>query len=210
MGFHPDDFTLEAAEFLNQHNEIKGNILNTSLQQGDMLVWKAGPKRRTYVDGRTRLFPHARLEEWHAIRNALKDDDVAKWKPLLDRYEISAVMIEPAVVGGAPNTYRKLMRSPNWVPFYDDGRIVMFGRADATGTDLTFFNANKLDPELRAYRVTHPVANFERPPSATTWIDGVFQNRTFSRPQSRTESCGALARGDRAGKYGDAPACPHP
>ena len=23
------------------------------------------------------------------------------------------------------------MQSPNWVPFYDDGRIVMFGRADA-------------------------------------------------------------------------------
>ena len=53
---------------------------------------------------------------------------MASWKPLLDKYEISAVMVEPA---DAPNTYERLLQSPNWVPFYDDGRIVMFGRADA-------------------------------------------------------------------------------
>ena len=75
---------------------------------------------------------------------------MAGWKPLLDKYEISAVMVEPS---DAPATYRKLMQSQNWVPFYDDGRIVMFGRADAPATDLAFFKANKLDADL--LRVSH-------------------------------------------------------
>ena len=60
-------------------------------------------------------------------------------------------MIE-AGIGGSPVTYQRLMQSPNWVPFYDDGRIVMFGRADAPASDLAFFKANRLDPDLRAFR----------------------------------------------------------
>ena len=68
------------------------------------------------------------------------------------------------------------MQSPNWVPFYDDGRIVMFGRADAPDPDLAFFKANRLDPELRAYRTAHPVPGTERPPNPTSMIDDIFQN----------------------------------
>jgi tetratricopeptide (TPR) repeat protein len=183
VGFRPDDFPFEAAEFLENHDEIKGNVLNTSMPQGDLLIWKAGQKRKTYVDGRSRFFPPELLEQWEKTRKALSEDDVATWKPLLDQYEISAVMIEPE---GSPNTYRQLSQSPNWVPFYDDGRIVMFGRADAHEPDLAFFKANRLDPVLRAFKVAHPVAGAERPPNPTSWIDLVFQNRTISRLQART------------------------
>jgi tetratricopeptide (TPR) repeat protein len=185
LGFQPDAFTLEAADFLDRHNEITGNILNTAPHQGDMLIWKSAPKRKTYIDGRTRLFPRELQEQLHKTRIALSEDDVAGWKPLLDKYSISAVMIEPP---DSPHTYVRLMESPNWVPFYDDGRIVMFGRADAPAADLAFFKQNQLDANLRAYRTTHMVPGAERPPNATSWIDGVFQNRTFSRPQSRVES----------------------
>ena len=80
------------------------------------------------------------------------------------------------------------MQSPNWVPFYDDGQIVMFGRADAPASDLAFFKANRLDPELRAFRTTHPIPGAERPPNPTTWIDDIFQNRTYGRLHSRNES----------------------
>ena len=41
-----DDFPFEAADFLEQTKEIKGNVLNTSPAQGDVLVWKASPKRK--------------------------------------------------------------------------------------------------------------------------------------------------------------------
>ncbi|MFI5457284.1 MAG: hypothetical protein ACHRXM_17700 [Isosphaerales bacterium] len=185
LGFKQDDFDLEAAEFLGSHNEIQGNIFNTSPRQGDVLIWKAAPKRKTYLDSRPRLFPPELLAQWHKTRKALSDDDIAAWKPLLDKYEISVVMIETV---GAPLTYRRLMKSPNWVPFYDDGRIVMFGRADAPKSDLAFFEANRLDPDLRAFRTTHPVVGAERPPNPTSWIDDIFQTKTFARLQSRTES----------------------
>ena len=61
LGFHPDSFTLEAADFLDRSNEIKGNILNTSMHQGDLLIWKSAAKRKTYVDGRYSLFPRRRF-----------------------------------------------------------------------------------------------------------------------------------------------------
>ena len=105
------------------------------------------------------------------------------------------------------------MQSPNWVPFYDDGRIVMFGRADAPASDLAFFKANRLDPELRAFRTTHPVPGAERPPNPTSWIDDIFQNRTFSRLQSRTESARRWLEGPHAddpAATADAPPIPEP
>jgi tetratricopeptide (TPR) repeat protein len=125
------------------------------------------------------------LAQWHKTRKALSEDDDAAWKPLLDKYSISVVLIEPE---GARLTYRRLMKSKKWVPFYDDGRIVMFGRADAPKPEVAFFNANRLDPDLRAFRTHHPVVGAERPPNPTSWIDDVFQTKTFSRLQSRTES----------------------
>ena len=185
VGYHPDNFAFEAADFLEQHGEIRGSVLNTSMPQGDVLIWKAAPKRKTYVDGRTQLFPTDLLEQWEQTRKALSTDDIDVWKPLLDKYEISTVMIETL---GSPATYRRLMQSPNWIPFYDDGRIVMFGRADAGESDVAFFKSNRLDPELRAFRTNHPVPGAERPPNPATMIDSIFQNRTLSRLHSRTEA----------------------
>jgi tetratricopeptide (TPR) repeat protein len=210
LGFNQDDFPFEAAEFLNNHNEIQGNVLNTSLRQGDVLIWKAARKRKVYVDGRPRLYPPELLEQWRKTRNAVRDDEVAQWKPLLDKYSISVVMIE---TGAAPMTYRRLMKSANWVPFYDDGRIVMFGRADAPKSELAFFNANRLDPELRAFRTTQPVVGAERPPNPTSWIDDIFQARTFSRPHTRTESARRWLEGlgsDDAPSSGETQPIPEP
>ena len=184
LGYDVDDFPFEAAEFLDQQNDIKGNVLNTSTPQGDLLIWKSAPKRKTFVDGRSSLYPLPLYEQWHKIRKALSDDDKATWKPLLDQYEISAVMIEPSA---APITYNRLLKSPNWIGFYDDGRVVMFGRSDASASDLAVFKANRLDPD-RVYRVSRQIPASSGPPSQTSWIDGIFQNRTYNRPQMRNES----------------------
>ncbi len=70
LGYRADDFIFEAADYLSSHNEISGNILNTSIHQGDALIWKAGPKRKTYVDGRSRLFGQSLLEAWHKTRKS--------------------------------------------------------------------------------------------------------------------------------------------
>jgi tetratricopeptide (TPR) repeat protein len=209
VGYRPDDFPFEAAEFLERHTEIKGNVLNTSMPQGDALIWKAAPERKTYVDGRARFFPPALLEQWEKTRKALSEDDMATWKPLLDQYQISMIMIE---VGQSPNTYRALMQSANWIAFYDDGRIVMFGRADAPESDLAFFKANRLDPVLRAFKTSHPVPGAERPPNPTSWIDSVFENRTAGRLQARTESARRWldVAGAARSPTGDTEALPEP
>ncbi len=184
LGYNPDHFPIEAADFLARQNDLKGNVLNTSMAQGDLLIWKAYPKRLTFVDGRTSLFPQELLEKWHMIRTALRDDEVEKWKPWLDEYKISTVMIEPM---DSNLTYQKLKDSRNWIPFYDDGRIAMFGRADAPATDLAVFEANRLRPE-RVYTSTRPLPAAEGPPTPTSWIDEIFQNRSLGRAQMRTQS----------------------
>src|SRR5262249_779619 len=179
LGYDIDDFPFEAAEFLEQHNDIQGNILNTSMGQGDILMWKAFPKQKTYVDTRLTLFPQDLLEQWHKTRKALSEDDEAAWKPLLDEHGITVVMIEPVA---SRLTYQALMTSPHWIPFYDDGRIVLFGRADAPASDVAFFKANRLDPEQIAYHKVHPVPAAGGPPSAASSTDEVVQNRAFHSP----------------------------
>lgn len=192
FGFNPDDFPFEAAEAIRDA-PIGGAILNTSLTQGDAIAWKARGKRKAFVDSRNHLYPAPVFDELRQLRNDLKNDDVAKWQPALDRFGISAVMIQ--LIGNpqdvAPNTYLKLLSSPNWVPFYDDGAVVLFGRADAKApaADLAYFKANRLDASELTYKRPRVVPPWERPPTAT-WdlIDSIFQNRLLTRPQPHTSA----------------------
>ncbi|MBV8269492.1 MAG: hypothetical protein JO252_24480 [Planctomycetaceae bacterium] len=202
FGYDPDDFAFEAADYLKSA-PIRGRVLNTTMLQGDSLIWRAWPERKTFIDSRQHLFPPEVLRRLQETRLALKDDAVGRWKPLLETYQISAVMIQEA---GASNTYRMLSRSPNWIPFYDDGDIVMFGRADAPAADLAYFKANRLDPEELAYRRSKPVPPTERPPSPTTWMDQIFRRRALARPQPHTQA----ARRWLEGPNPDAPLWPDP
>ncbi|AMV39183.1 tetratricopeptide repeat protein [Planctomyces sp. SH-PL62] len=185
FGFDPNDFAFEAAEYLAAHDDIKGNVFNWTPSQGDALLWKAGATRKTFVDNRSRLFPDSILEEHRTLLNALRDDDPEIWKPIFDKYGVSTVMLDSAT---ATNTYRRLTQSPNWIPFYDDGRVVMFGRADAAEPDLATFRANRLDPDLRAYKVTSPTPAADRPPTPVNWIDDVFQSRALTPPRTRNNA----------------------
>jgi tetratricopeptide (TPR) repeat protein len=184
FGFNPDDFAFEAADYLRTA-KLQGRVLNTTRLQGDSIVWRAYPLRKSYIDGRQHLFPQSLQEELHQIRLALSEDAVERWKPRLDRYNISAVMIEPTT---APRTYRSLMQSIHWIPFYDDGTVVMFGRADAPEEDLALFNASRLDPETLAYHSSKVLPPFDRPPTPVGRMDEIFQGRFGAYPQPHTEA----------------------
>jgi tetratricopeptide (TPR) repeat protein len=206
FGFDPDDFAFEAAEFLRTAR-IGGNVLNTTSAQGDALIWKASDRRKTFVDSRRHLFPPALQRELQDVRRALSEDDEEKWKPVLDRHGISAVMInQPA----APKTYRLLMQSPRWVPFYDDGNIVMFGRADAPQEDVAYFRAHRLDADVLAYREAQPVPSGGSPPTPTTWLDSIFRNRALARPQAHDEAARRWLEGAGLGASPDTPVLPDP
>jgi len=200
FGFDPDEFEFEAASFLKDA-PFRGNVLNTTSSQGDALIWRATPERKTYVDSRPHLFPRALREQLRQTRLALSTDDEAVWKPFLDEYKIVAVMIQPSE---ARKTYRVLSQSPAWVPFYDNGAVALFGRADAPEADRAFFRANRLDAETLAYRRSKVVPTPERPPSPVSWMDTVFQTRPLTKPQPHTEAAQRWLSGPEADT--DAPA----
>ena len=62
FSFEANDFAFEAADYLARQQDIKGNILNTTAAQGDALIWKAYPARRTFIDGRN-VFTNEKREE---------------------------------------------------------------------------------------------------------------------------------------------------
>ena len=187
FGFDPDDFPFESAEAIATA-PVEGNVLNTTLAQGDVLAWRAGGKRRAYIDSKPHLYSRETAKEFDDLRKAIRDDDVATWRPILDAAKITSVMIETY---SAPKTYGKLMTSPNWVPFYDDGSVVIFGRAAAPGFagDVTFFNSNKLDATEMAFRRPKPVPEWVGTPRPVVeMVDSVFQNRLLARPQPHVEA----------------------
>jgi hypothetical protein len=182
FNYNPEAFAFEVAEYLRSA-KIEGRILNTTREQGDAIVWRAFPERQVYIDSRRHVFSPALVDRLQQTRLALSKDDVAVWKPLLDEFKISAVMIdEPS----SPRTYQKLLQSPNWIPFYDDGLVVLFGRADAPASDLAFFKSHRLKAKTTAYEQARPVPPPENTPLAPTWVDRLYRNRSLREPQPHT------------------------
>lgn len=180
FGYDPDLFAFEAADYL-KNAPIKGNVLNTTRRQGDALVWRAYPQRQSFIDNRHYLFPQQLVNELQKIRGLLKNNDKGQWQPLLDKYRISTVMLD---IASSPVTYQQLMQTPDWVAFYDDGSVVLFGRTDAAdAADVAFFKKNRLDAETMAFRQVKPVPAPDRPPSQTTWVDQLFRWRSLVSPQ---------------------------
>ena len=81
LGYNPDVFAFEAAEFLANSKEIQGNILNTSMPQGDALIWKGAPnasrtstagrvssRRTCWSSGKRHARPSARTTSRHGSR----------------------------------------------------------------------------------------------------------------------------------------------
>ncbi len=208
FGFDPDNFDFEAADYLKTA-PIKGRVLNTSRHQGDALLWRAYPARASFIDSRPNLFPQSLVNELQAIRVALKTNEKEKWKPLLDKYNISVVMLD---VPSSPITYEQLRQSPDWIPFYDDGNTYMFGRADAGETvaeaDVAYFRANRLDPEAMAYRRTKPIPSADRPPTEVGLMDEWFVTRLRLRPQPHDEAAARMFQGTNFDS--SAPSMPSP
>ena len=187
FGFDPDDFPFESAEAVAAA-PLTGNVLNTTLAQGDALAWRAAGKRKAYIDSKSHLYTAANLAQFDELRRAIRDEKVETWRPILDAAKITSVMIQTA---GAPITYAKLMSSPNWVPFYDDGAVAVFGRADdsAFPADVTFFQNNRLDATALAFKRPKPVPAWLGPPRAVVQaVDQVFQNRLLNRTQPHVEA----------------------
>jgi tetratricopeptide (TPR) repeat protein len=184
FGFNPDAFAFEVADYLRTA-KIQGRVLNTTREQGDALIWRAYPTRQTFIDSRNHVFSNDLVDQLQAARKALSTDDVAGWKPLLDKFEISAVIIDEA---NSPKTYQRLLQSPNWILFYDDGAVVLFGRADASAADVAFFRAHQLNAESLAFHQSRTVPPPENTPVPVSWIDQFYRNKFLREPQPHTNA----------------------
>ena len=126
------------------------------------------------------------MEQWEKTRKALSEDDVETWKPLLDQYQISTIMIENEDVSiylseadAKPELDTVLRRRPD--------RDVRPRRRPGVGS-CHFSRPIGSIPSCVRFGPTQPIPGAERPPNATTWIDDVFQNRTYGRLQARNDA----------------------
>jgi tetratricopeptide (TPR) repeat protein len=175
-----DEFPFEAAEFL-RYSKIDGNVLNCDTRQGDALIWAAYPERLDYIDQRKHVLPRDIRSELKTVLTALRDSRPEVWRPILDKYNVSVVMLDERLYS---RTYDALKASPDWILFHDDGNAQLFGRADAPAGDLASFKANKLDAQRLAFEQNVSTIPFvDRPPTKTTWLDGLIRTRTLVSAQ---------------------------
>ena len=216
LGYNADDFPFEAADAI-KNLPIAGNVLNTTVTQGGarrhrlagrrqaQAVRRQPPPplspRRVREDGRAPARPQGRQGRGLGSRN---------WTG----YKVAAVMIQ---VSGDPRndspiTFGRLMTSPNWVPFYDDGSIVMFGRADAkvAPADLAYFRANRLDADEMAYKRPRQGPRLGAPAHGDLGAD----RRRLPEPAERPAAAAHRRRGPLAEPGGGSPRarapCPTP
>ncbi len=180
LGFREGEFAFEAADLLRDA-PIEGNVFNMWLKEGDALIWRGYPRRKVFIDSRRHLYGPELLEKFVTLRRSLRDDDVGGWKPLLDEYGVSAVITETVV---APETYRSLSTSRNWIRFYDDGDHALFGRADAKAEDLAYFRKHEMNVENLAYKNPEPVPSTAELPRATSVLDNPYRARGRANPHT--------------------------
>jgi len=183
FGFDPDLFAFESAETLRDL-PIEGNLLNTEAAQGDALLWRASPRRKTFIDSRRHLFTPETVGLFEELRKAIRDDDEETWRPPLEGLKVAAVMIP----NSSTQTYQTLMASKNWVPFYDDGAMILFGRKDASAADVAYFESHRLIADDLAFRRPTLTTSSDKLPRASTDLDKIYQSRAAIRPQQHNSS----------------------
>jgi hypothetical protein len=117
-------YPVGAADFVLANNP-SGNLYNTYFW-GGYLLWRLGPERKVFVDGRG-LSIQSQFQGFSvSIAYSNPSDPPPVWKRVLRQYGIG-YMIIPRVDGNSgirldqvPNLRRALLESPEWVPVYAD------------------------------------------------------------------------------------------
>ncbi|MEO6808323.1 MAG: tetratricopeptide repeat protein [Isosphaeraceae bacterium] len=187
FGVNTAYLAFEAGDYLRDA-PIQGNVVNLTRSHGDAIIWRAWPTnhgRRTYIDNRRHLYPESLRLELSTLRKALGEDDPAIWRPILDRHQASVVTLSIGLDRQALRIYDALKRSPDWVEFYDDGLVFMFGRVDESAPvakDRTYVQANRLDADAMVYQRGQRLTTTAQPPNPVTWVDRVFRRRALALP----------------------------
>jgi tetratricopeptide (TPR) repeat protein len=178
LGVQNSEFAFEAADYLKTA-EFQGKVVHLSVAQGDALLWRAFPIRQSYIDSRPGIDRRAVREELDTLRESLRKDDPSVWGPILDKYDATAVMLSRRVSLDL-RVQQAIDLSRNWVPIYDDGASVIYGRVDKPTQDQAFFEAAKLDAEEMVYRRGASLPVPDRVPARVDWMDRIVRHRNLT------------------------------
>jgi tetratricopeptide (TPR) repeat protein len=187
FGMESDRFAFEAADFLRDA-PIEGRVMNLRLSLGDALNWRAYPVRQSFVDSRLPRNAEYLLDEYDAVRRALVDGETETWQEILDRYGVSVLMVDVPVGGDLRSRLTDALdASPDWLPIYDDGSALLYGRLDqseaVSQADRDFFRGQRLDAKAIAFGRGNPPRPFDRPPQPTDVLDRFSNTRALAPVQ---------------------------
>jgi tetratricopeptide (TPR) repeat protein len=118
-------FPQRAAEFIEREN-LPGEIFNT-YDEGGFLVWRLGPHRRVYIDGRDTLYGISRMQRHGELLETSPDSDL--WQQEADRYNINTIILPLARFDGVQLVkIADFCSSRRWRPVYLDEISAVFVR----------------------------------------------------------------------------------
>lgn len=118
-------FPQQAAEFIEREN-LPGEIFN-NYDAGGYLIWRLGPQRRVYIDGRDTLYGAPRLQLQHQLLQSPADSIL--WEQEANRYNINTIIFSVARYDGIQFVRLKdFCDSQDWRPVYLDEVAAIFVR----------------------------------------------------------------------------------
>jgi tetratricopeptide (TPR) repeat protein len=155
-------FPRGAAEFVANEN-LPGELLNT-FNEGGYLIWKLGPQRRDYIDGR--IIPFGPVFSAHGGELLATSLDSALWREEADRYGINTILFPLTLDEISLDRLKPDCASREWRPVYLDEVSVVLVRRRPETEDLI--------RRLEINCSTAPVPHEQLPLNAAAfnqWID---------------------------------------
>ncbi len=114
-----------AVEFIAREGLV-GNIFHPQIY-GDYVLWKLGPDRKVFFDGRVHLYG----EEF--VRNYLRIQQDSAWEELLKPYKIGFLLLDKKDGQDELNLLNRARRSANWRVIYEDAISVLLQKVNSNG-----------------------------------------------------------------------------
>jgi len=126
-------FPKRAAEFI-EREKLPAEIFD-NYDEGGYLVWRLGPQRRVYIDGRDTLYGAARVQPYRELLQSPPDS--ALWEQEAKRYNINTILFSVARYDGIQFVKLKdFCNSQVWRPVYLDEVSAIFVRHTPETEDL--------------------------------------------------------------------------
>lgn len=118
---------VRAADFILQ-NDLQGNMFNFS-DWGGYLMWRLGPERKVFTDGRF-LYPETNRIE-RGVGAAIADNyfGLPYWKSILNSYRVNYIIMPLfAEYGETYPLLFELIKDNDWLPVFSSQKTILFVR----------------------------------------------------------------------------------